>query len=80
MYSDPSLIRDKKMRLYFNEHELNEINMAASIDGGQRAEVLRTMALNWARGVIASAPQHIVNRCAFGVVRSNGEIKYRFCA
>lgn len=80
MYQDPNLIRDKNLRLYFNEYELHEINLATGIDGGQRAEVLRNMALSWARGVIASTPEHVIARKSFGVVRPNGEIKYRFVA
>lgn len=80
MYLDPSLIRDKYVRSYYNEHEKNEVDLAVAINGGQRAELIRLITLDWARSVIASAPQHVVNRSAFGVVRSNGEIKYRFCA
>lgn len=79
-YQDPSFIRAKPLRLYFNEHELKELNLAIGIHGGQRAEVLRGHALNWARNVIASAHSHEIARQQLGLVTLDGDIKYRFVA
>lgn len=80
MYCDQDLIRNNHLRLRYNERELEELNLAVSICGEQRAQIIRNLSLEWARNLIASTPAHIVSRKSFGVVGRNGEIKYRFAA
>lgn len=49
MYADPSQIRDKKVKLSFNEVEDNLIQAWVDYHGGQKAPFIRELVLEQAR-------------------------------
>lgn len=79
-YSDPDLIRNIEIKIRVNKYEFNDLVLANDLDGGQLRTNLRERSVSWAQGVLANAPAHIKARRSFGIVRPDGEIKYRFVA
>lgn len=77
MYQDPRKKKTERFKLSLSEPEIELIDIATSIDGGQRAVIAREVLLDWARSTIAAA-RLIPGRASFGVVDTDGEIKYRF--
>lgn len=49
MYSDPSQVRSRAVRLYFNDNEADLINAWVKYTGAQKAAFLREMLLEQAR-------------------------------
>lgn len=77
MYKNPRQKKTERFKLSLSEAELELLDIAAEIDGGQRAVIAREILLDWARSVVEKA-RFIQGRASFGVVESDGEIKYRF--
>ena len=49
MYADPTLIRDKTVKLSFNELEADLINAWVNYHGGEKAPFIRDLVLEQAR-------------------------------
>lgn len=79
MYHDPRKKKTERFKLSLSEEEIQLIDIALDIDGGQRAVIARDVLLEWAKATIATA-RHMPGRASFGVVNPDGEIKYRFAA
>ncbi len=79
MYRDPRKIKNERFKLSLSIDELELLDLAAEIDGGQRAVIAREILMDWARSVVAKA-RDMQGRASFGVVDVDGEIKYRFTA
>ena len=67
-----------EVKVRFSEEELELLNRAVDVHGGQRGVISRKQILRWAAETIASAPAAILARQNFGIVNPDGEIKYRF--
>jgi uncharacterized protein (DUF1778 family) len=77
MYKNPRQKKTERFKLSLSEAELELLDVAAEIDGGQRAVIAREILLDWARSVVEKA-RLIHGRASFGVVGDDGQIKYRF--
>jgi uncharacterized protein (DUF1778 family) len=70
--------KTNEVKVRFSDEEQSLIERAVDIDGGQRAVIARELLMRWAAEVISCAPSEIIARQNFGIVKPDGEIKYRF--
>lgn len=77
MYHDPARKKTERFKLSLSSEELELLDLAAEIYGGQRAVIAREILMDWARSVVAAA-RSLPGRASFGVVSDDGQIKYRF--
>ncbi len=77
MYHDKRKKKTERFKLSLSAAEVELLDIAAEIDGGQRAVIAREILMDWARSVVEKA-RHLHGRASFGVVDSEGDIKYRF--
>ena len=77
MYKNPRNKKTERFKLSLSEKELELLDIAAEIDGGQRAVIAREILLDWARSVVEKA-RSLHGRASLGVVDPDGGIKYRF--
>lgn len=82
MYSNQSKKRVNRTKISLSDQDLQLIDAAVEIDGGQRAVIARDLLTNWARSVIQSARANGTAsiKSSIGIVNSDGGIRYRLVA
>lgn len=65
MYSDPILIRDHPVRVYFNEQEAKLVDALTEYTGEQRAVLIRRLILDQAARILSGEADYAPNRQLF---------------
>lgn len=64
MYSDPSLIRDHPVRVYFNEAEAKLVAALTEYTGEQRGVLIRNLIIEQAMMILRGQADYAPNRVA----------------
>ena len=65
MYTDPTLIRDHPVRVYFNEQEARLVGALTEYTGEQRAVLIRHLILDQAARILSGEADYAPNRNLF---------------
>ena len=82
MYSNQSKKRVNRTKISLSDQDVQLIDAAVEIDGGQRAVITRDLLINWARSVVQSARANGTApiKSSIGIVSHDGGIRYRLAA